>query len=52
MVKWLKEMPSNIGFGNDSVMSLSSKLGLDFRCVLLGNGLENALLKGVSNGIK
>ncbi len=45
-------MSSNIGFGKDSVMSLSSELGLDFRWMLLGNGLENALLKGVSNGIK
>ena len=48
----VKRNALNIGFGNDSVMSLSSKLGLDFRCVLLGNGLENALLMGVSNGIK
>ena len=45
-------MSSNIGVGKDSVMSLSSELSLDFRCVLLGNGLENALLMGVSNGIK
>ena len=45
-------MFSNFGFGKDSVISLSSELGLDFRWVWSGSGVESVLVIGVCNVIR